>query len=106
MGDYLIRLSPFLYILQIFRHISDDIPFKDYVILHNQEIVFCFFGIMRAMKTNSPSKKFIVVSLFSGCGGLDLGFKGGFKVLGRTYRPKDFEIVWANDFDENACLTY
>jgi DNA (cytosine-5)-methyltransferase 1 len=58
------------------------------------------------MKTTLPSKKFIVVSLFSGCGGLDLGVKGGFKVLGRTYRPKNFEIVWANDFDENACLTY
>lgn len=36
-----------------------------------------------------------VVSLFSGAGGLDLGFaKAG------------FDIVWANDFDRNACDTY
>ena len=36
-----------------------------------------------------------VISLFSGAGGLDLGIiRGGNKV------------VWANDFDENACATY
>lgn len=36
-----------------------------------------------------------VVSLFSGAGGLDIGFiKNG------------FDIVWANDFDRNACDTY
>lgn len=36
-----------------------------------------------------------VVSLFSGCGGLDLGFK-----------KAGFNIVWANDFDEDAVITY
>lgn len=36
-----------------------------------------------------------VVSLFSGCGGLDLGFK-----------REDFEIVWANDRIKDACVTY
>ena len=36
-----------------------------------------------------------VVSLFSGAGGLDLGFK----LAGN-------DIVWANDIDENACATY
>lgn len=36
-----------------------------------------------------------VVSLFSGAGGLDLGFK----LAGHT-------IVWANDIDEDACATY
>jgi len=36
-----------------------------------------------------------LVSLFAGAGGLDLGFiKAG------------FEVVWANDFDENAVKTY
>lgn len=39
--------------------------------------------------------KYTVVSLFSGAGGLDLGFhKAG------------FEIVWANDFDKYAVQTY
>ncbi|AEE50939.1 DNA cytosine methyltransferase [Haliscomenobacter hydrossis] len=36
-----------------------------------------------------------VVSLFSGAGGLDIGF-----------RKAGFDIVWANDFDKNACASY
>ncbi|MDA8000910.1 MAG: DNA cytosine methyltransferase [Alphaproteobacteria bacterium] len=36
-----------------------------------------------------------IVSLFSGCGGLDLGFKSA-----------GFEIVWANDVFEDAARTY
>jgi DNA (cytosine-5)-methyltransferase 1 len=36
-----------------------------------------------------------VISLFSGCGGLDLGFiKAG------------FDIIWANDFDKEAVESY
>lgn len=40
-------------------------------------------------------KKIKVVSLFSGCGGLDLGFK-----------EEGFDIVWANDFSPESCKTY
>lgn len=36
-----------------------------------------------------------VVSLFSGAGGLDIGFMRA-----------GYNIVWANDFDKNACDTY
>jgi DNA (cytosine-5)-methyltransferase 1 len=36
-----------------------------------------------------------VASLFSGAGGMDLGFKSA-----------GFEIVYANDFDKHACATY
>jgi DNA (cytosine-5)-methyltransferase 1 len=36
-----------------------------------------------------------VVSLFSGCGGMDLGFK-----------QAGYELVWANDFEKVACETY
>jgi len=50
--------------------------------------------------------KYPVVSLFSGCGGLDLGFKGGFTVMGKKYSEKKFNILWSNDFDEKACLTF
>jgi DNA (cytosine-5)-methyltransferase 1 len=40
------------------------------------------------------AKKPLVASLFSGCGGMDLGFiQAGYKV------------VWANDFEEKACDT-
>lgn len=46
-------------------------------------------------KTDSKSRKIPVVSLFSGCGGMDLGF-----VL------KGFQVRWANDIDSSACKTY
>ena len=41
-----------------------------------------------------------IISLFAGCGGMDLGF-----LLAKHPRLK-YEIVWANDFDHNACTTY
>jgi len=43
------------------------------------------------MVKNKPT----VVSLFSGCGGLDLGFK-----------KAGFDIIWANDFDKDSTITY
>lgn len=51
------------------------------------------------------SNKFKVVSLFSGCGGLDLGLEGGFTSLGQFFQENPFEIIWANDIDEKACNT-
>jgi DNA (cytosine-5)-methyltransferase 1 len=47
-----------------------------------------------------------LVSLFSGCGGMDLGFKGGFTFLGKTYAPHNFDIIWANEINATACATY
>lgn len=54
----------------------------------------------------SKTTNFTVVSLFSGCGGMDLGFKGGFTSLGRHYAKHPFNIVWANELNEAACRTY
>jgi DNA (cytosine-5)-methyltransferase 1 len=53
-----------------------------------------------------PQGKFSVVSMFSGCGGMDLGFHGGFNVFGRDYDLLPFEVVWANEHNEAACRTY
>lgn len=50
-------------------------------------------------------KDYNVVSLFSGCGGLDLGIQGGFSYLGRFYIKNPFKIVWANDINEKATRT-
>ncbi|MFC1978754.1 DNA cytosine methyltransferase [Chloroflexota bacterium] len=47
-----------------------------------------------------------VVSLFSGCGGLDLGFRGDFTYLDKYYPPTGMEIVMANDIAPWACETY
>ncbi len=51
-------------------------------------------------------KTYSVLSLFSGCGGLDLGFRGNFTFLDKKYPKNNFEVVWANDIEKNACLTY
>ncbi|GAA0608130.1 DNA cytosine methyltransferase [Paenochrobactrum glaciei] len=51
-------------------------------------------------------RKYKVVSMFSGCGGMDLGFLGGFNSLGVAYKKRPFEIIWANDLNAYACATY
>lgn len=51
-------------------------------------------------------KKIRVISLFAGCGGLDLGFKGGFTFRGLNLPANRFDIVFANDFDRNAKEVY
>jgi hypothetical protein len=50
--------------------------------------------------------EFTIVSMFSGCGGMDFGFLGGFEVFGRRYDGLPFRIVWANEHNVKACATY
>lgn len=52
------------------------------------------------------AEKVKVLSLFSGCGGLDLGFLGGFSFSGQKYGRLDTDIVFANDFDQDAVRCY
>ena len=54
----------------------------------------------------AASEKLSVVSLFSGCGGMDYGFRGGFSVLGKEYAALPFQVKWANDLSASACKTY
>ena len=42
-----------------------------------------------------PINKYKVGGLFSGVGGIELGFE-----------QAGYEISWANEFDKNACITY
>ncbi len=51
-------------------------------------------------------KKHKVVSLFSGCGGMDVGFTGGFQYMNQMYDALPFDIVYANDISAAACETY
>lgn len=44
---------------------------------------------------DKKEKKPTVVSLFSGCGGMDLGFINS-----------GFDVIWANDFNQDAVKTY
>lgn len=52
------------------------------------------------------NKKFRICSLFSGCGGFDLGFVGGFKHLGYDVPALPFKVVYANDFDAAPVSVY
>ena len=47
-----------------------------------------------------------VVSLFSGCGGMDLGFTGGFRSLGADYPELPFRVIYAADNSADALATY
>ena len=61
---------------------------------------------METRNGEEPRGRYDVVSLFSGCGGMDLGFVGGFRFGPRRYADQPFEVVWANDIDRQACRTY
>lgn len=47
-----------------------------------------------------------IVSFFSGCGGMDLGFIGGFSYMGETLKKLPFNIISAYDNDEKCVSTY
>ena len=51
-------------------------------------------------------KRYSIISLFAGCGGLDIGFAGGFEANGKKYQKNSFVVDWANDIDESACKTF
>lgn len=53
----------------------------------------------------AAKNKYKVVSLFSGCGGLDLGLEGGFTYLNHRYALNPFKVIWANDNNEKATKT-
>ena len=64
------------------------------------------------MAKKRTNKKYIfgnkirIASLFSGCGGLDLGFTGGFSFYGKEFPKHPTTIVFANDFDKDATDCY
>ena len=47
-----------------------------------------------------------VVSMFSGIGGLDIGFEGGFKYKSKTYKSQGFKILAAYEKDANSVKTF
>ena len=65
-----------------------------------------FFQIASRIATGTIPDERAIVSLFSGCGGLDLGFLGGFPFAGRYFDRLPFKVIWANESDPVACKTY
>ena len=48
-------------------------------------------------------EKLRVVSIFTGCGGMDLGIKGGFTFLKKRYSCNPVDMIFANDIEKSAC---
>ena len=65
-----------------------------------------FYGGLDLFSSPKPQAKISVISLFAGCGGMDLGFVGGFDFLSKHYQKTGFEIIWANEISSAACKTY
>lgn len=55
---------------------------------------------------SNKEKKYSIVSFFSGCGGLDLGFLGGFSYKDENYESMPFDILSAYDSDVKCIETY
>lgn len=58
------------------------------------------------MAANKEKAPYSVVSYFCGCGGLDLGFRGGFKYQGEDYPTLPFDILEAYDNEPRCVETY
>jgi DNA (cytosine-5)-methyltransferase 1 len=68
--------------------------------------MFIDFKPNRQNKSTHKIKTFKIVSLFSGCGGLDLGFTGNFNFRDRYFDKTKFKIEFSNDIDPAAELVY
>lgn len=58
------------------------------------------------MAANKEKTPYSVVSYFCGCGGLDLGFRGGFKYHDEDYPVLPFNIIKAYDNEPRCIETY
>ncbi len=52
-------------------------------------------GKVIELQNKQLDKKYTMVSLFAGAGGLDMGFEN-----------QGFDVIWANDIDKDACETH
>lgn len=68
--------------------------------------MFIDFKSNKQKKSENLNKPLKIVSLFSGCGGLDLGFTGNFNFRERHYEKTKFRIEYSNDIDPAAEYVY
>lgn len=68
--------------------------------------MFIDFKSNKQKTTENLSKPLKIVSLFSGCGGLDLGFTGNFNFRDRHFEKTKFRIEYSNDIDPAAEYVY
>lgn len=68
--------------------------------------MFIDFKSNKQKTSENLNKPLKIVSLFSGCGGLDLGFTGNFNFRDRHYEKTQFSIEYSNDIDPAAEYVY
>lgn len=68
--------------------------------------MFIDFKSNKQKTSENLNKSLKIVSLFSGCGGLDLGFTGNFNFRDRHYEKTKFRIEYSNDIDHAAEYVY
>jgi len=68
--------------------------------------MFIDFNTNKLKTSTQQNKTFKIVSLFSGCGGLDLGFSGNFNFRDRHFDKTKFKIEYSNDIDAAAEYVY
>jgi DNA (cytosine-5)-methyltransferase 1 len=68
--------------------------------------MFIDFKTNNQNKSTHKNKTYKIVSLFSGCGGLDLGFSGNFDFRNRHFDKTKFKIEYSNDIDTAAEFVY
>lgn len=59
-----------------------------------------------SLSFSSKTKNYNVISLFSGAGGMDLGFVGDFEYLNTHYDKNPFNILFSNDNSPQATAIY
>lgn len=68
--------------------------------------MFIDFKSNKQKTKENLSKPLKIVSLFSGCGGLDLGFTGDFNFRDRHFEKTKFRVEYSNDIDPAAEYVY
>jgi DNA (cytosine-5)-methyltransferase 1 len=68
--------------------------------------MFIDFKSNKQKTSENLNKPLKIVSLFSGCGGLDLGFTGNFNFRDRHFEKTKFRIEYSNDIDPAAEYVY
>lgn len=77
-----------------------------FAVMDGEESKFNEVVAIATKEENMKKKPIRIASLFSGCGGLDLGFTGGFSFYDKKFERLSTEIVFANDFDKDAADCY
>lgn len=68
--------------------------------------MFIDFKINKLKTSTNQNKTLKIVSLFTGCGGLDLGFMGNFNFRDKHFDKTKFKIEYSNDIDPAAEYVY